>query len=199
MRKLVVSQFLTLDGVMEAPERWSFAYWTEEIGLFKRAELFASDALLLGRATYDIFAATWPSQSDAAVADAIDAGGGAVESVEFSGFADRMNSMPKFVVSSSLARAEWRNSTIIKGNVVEEVAKLKAQPGKHLLVTGSAQLVTTLMEHNMVDEFRLLIYPFVAGAGKRLFGEGSTLPLRLVESQGFSTGVIGVVYRAQPA
>ncbi len=177
MSKLVVAQFLSLDGVMEAPEKWSFPYSNDEIMKFKTEELFASGAHLLGRATYDIFAASWPRR--------------------IGEFADYMNKIPKYVVSTTLKKLDWDGSHQIKANVAEEVTKLKQQPGKDILVAGSATLVQTLMQHNLVDEYHLLIYPLVLGNGKRFFKDGSTTNLKLVDSTTFSTGVMALIY--QPA
>ncbi len=185
MRKVIVSEFVTLDGVMEDPggaEKfehggWTMPYWNEEIGKFKFDELFASDALLLGRVTYQGFAAAWPSRTDEA------------------GFADRMNSLPKFVVSTTLGKVEWNNSRLIKGNVAEEVSKLKQQPGQDILIAGSGELVHTLMQHDLIDEYRLLVYPVVLGSGKRLFQDGSKTTLRLVETKRFDSGVVLLHYQ----
>jgi dihydrofolate reductase len=138
MRKLVVSEFLTLDGVMETPEKWSFPFQDEETVKFKHEELFASDALLLGKTTYQIFANSWPSRKG--------------------DFADRMNRLPKFVVSTTLNELKWNNSRQIKGIAEKEIAKLKQQPGQDILVAGSSVLVQTLMQHDLVDEYRLLIH-----------------------------------------
>jgi len=179
MRKVIVSEFLTLDGVMEAPNEWSFPFWTDEIGKFKLDELFASDALLLGRVTYQGFAAAWPSRTDEA------------------GFADRMNSLPKFAVSTTLEKAEWNNSRLIKNHIAEEVSRLKQQPGQDILVAGSADLVHTLMQHDLIDGYQLLVYPVVRGSGKRLFQDGSNTTLKLVETKTFGSGV--VLLRYQPA
>jgi dihydrofolate reductase len=186
MRKIIVSEFVSLDGVMEGPgpvdefklAGWTMPYWSEEIGKYKFDELFASDALLLGRVTYQGFAAAWPSRTDEA------------------GFADRMNSLPKFVVSTTLEKVEWNNSKMIKGNVAEEVSRLKQQPGQDLLVAGSGKLVQTLMQHDLIDEYRLLVYPVVLGSGKRLFRDRSNATLKLVETKTFSSGV--VLLRHQP-
>jgi dihydrofolate reductase len=178
MSKVVVTMFLSLDGVLDEPQNWSFPYWNDEIAKFKTDELFATAAHLLGRVTYEGFAAAWPSRSDEA------------------GFADRMNSLPKHVVSTTLEKAEWHNSTIIKEDVVDEISQLKQQYDQDILVAGSATLVQTLMEHDLVDEYRLLVYPIVLGKGKRLFQEGSGANLKLVESQEFDTGV--VLLRYQP-
>jgi dihydrofolate reductase len=189
MRKVVVTEFITLDGVIEDPggaeafkyAGWSMPYWDEGIGKIKFDELFAADALLLGRVTYEGFAAAWPSQSDEA------------------GFADRMNGIHKHVVSTTLQKADWNNSTIIKGNVPEEVAKLKQQPGQDILVFGSAALIQTLIQHNLVDQYTLLVYPVVLGTGKRLFQNDSNTKLKLVETQSFPSGVVLLVYQPAPS
>ncbi len=177
MRKVVVTEFLSLDGVMEEPA-WTFKYWNDDIAKFKFDELFASDAHLLGRVTYQGFAAAWPSRTDE------------------QGFADRMNGLPKYVVSTTLKKAEWNNSHLIKANIAEEVSKLKQQPGQDILVAGSATLVQALMKHNLIDEYHLLVYPVVLGSGKRLFTDGSHTTLRLVEAKTFSSGVVLLVYHA---
>ena len=176
--KVIVTEFMTLDGVIEAPHEWSFPYWSDETGKFKLDELLATDAHLLGRVTYERFAAAWPSRTDEA------------------GFADRMNSLPKYVVSTTLRKAEWNNSTIINENVAEEIAKLKKQPGGDILVAGSATLVRFLMENDLVDEYRLLTYPLVLGKGKRLFPDGMNASLKLTESRPMGSGV--VLLRYQP-
>lgn len=178
--KIVVTEFMTLDGVVEAPHEWSFPYWTDETGQFKLAELRASDAQLLGRITYEGFAAAWPGMEK-----------------DPEGFADRMNSMPKYVVSTTLEKAEWTNSTIIKSNLVEEINALRSQPGGDILVAGSMTLIRALVEHDLVDEYHLLVYPVVLGKGQRLFNEGTMASLKLVESKPMgATGV--VLLRYQP-
>jgi len=188
MRRLVVSEFVSLDGVMEDPggaERskhggWSHQFWSEEAARFKFDELFASDALLLGRVTYQGFAKAWPSMKDD------------------QGFADRMNGLPKFVVSTTLAEVEWNNSRLVRGDVAEEVSNLKQQAGQDILVAGSGRLVDTLMRRDLVDEYRIMVHPVVLGGGKRLFGEGSDRKvLRLVKSKKFGSGVVLLFY--QPA
>ena len=179
MRKAVVSEFVSLDGVMEAPDQWHFPYWSDEMGKYKSAELAAADALLLGRTTYEGFAAAWPS---------------APEEED----PDRMNGLPKYVVSTTLEEPlEWNNSTLIKGDVVEEIADLKRQDGKDIAVHGSAQLVRTLMEHDLVDELRLMVFPVVVGKGKRLFGEAEgTRAMELVEAKPLGpNGVVVLSYR----
>jgi dihydrofolate reductase len=179
MRRIVVSEFVTLDGVMEDPggaegfDRggWAFQFERGPDGdKFKLDEVLAADALLLGRKTYEGFAKAWPTVTDEV------------------GFAEKMNSMPKYVVSSTLESADWTNSTVINGDVPEEVAKLDG----NILVAGSAQLVQTLMDHDLVDEYRLMIYPVLLGSGKRLFKDGiDTTALRIVETN--QTGQVATV------
>ncbi len=173
MRNLIVTEFLSLDGVMEAPA-WTFPYWNDEIATFKGDETNAGDALLLGRVTYQGFAAAWPESTDEG--------------------APYFNSVRKYVVSTTLDTVEWNNSTLIKDNIVEEITKLKQQDGRDIVVHGSATLVQTLMQHDLVDRYRLLVYPLVLGTGKRLFDEGTTATLKLLESQSFSSGVVALVY-----
>lgn len=173
MRKVVVTAFMSLDGVVEEPA-WSFQYWNDEIAQFKGEETSASDALLLGRVTYEGFAAAWPESKD--------------EGAQY------FNSVRKYVVSTTLDKVEWNNSTLIKDNIVEEINKLKEGDGKDITVHGSATLVQTLMQHDLVDRYRLLVYPLVLGKGKRLFKEGTATKLRLVKSQTFSSGVAGLIY-----
>jgi dihydrofolate reductase len=177
MRKVVVTEFMSLDGVMEEPA-WTAPYWNDDIAKFKGDEQDTSDALLLGRVTYQGFAAAWPESTDEG--------------------ADIMNNLPKYVVSTTLDKVEWNNSRLIKDNIVEEITKLKQQDGQDILVYGSATLVQTLMQHDLVDRYRLLVYPVVVGKGKRLFQEGTTATLKLVETQSLGSGVAALVYeRAQ--
>lgn len=181
MRRLIASEFVTLDGVMEAPghdehrdgrNAWALQYAAEEQQKYKVDEIFAADALLLGRVTYQIFAAFWPT----APSD--------------EGFTDRMNSIPKYVVSSTLNEATWNNSTLIRGNVAEQIPKLKQEPGKDILLHGSADLFNGLMRADLIDEYRIMVFPVVLGSGKRLFREGNDIThLRLVGSRTFSSGV----------
>ncbi len=174
MRKLVVTEFLSLDGVMEEP-RWTFKYWNDEIAKFKGEESSASDALLLGRVTYQGFAAAWPESQDEG--------------------ADYFNSVRKYVVSKTLeGPLEWNNSTLIKDDIAEEITNLKRQDGKDIAVHGSATLVQTLMQYDLVDRYRLLVYPLIVGKGKRLFEEGIPATLRLLQSQSFNSGVVALVY-----
>ncbi len=189
MGKIIVSEFITLDGVIEAPggeeslgeqSGWSMPYFKEEIAQLKLDELLASDALLMGRVTYQIHAATWPSETDEV------------------GFADRMNSLPKYVVSTTLESVEWNNARLIRGNIPEEIKQLKHEVPRTILIDGGSDLVNSLMQHDLIDEYRLLVHPVVVGKGKRLFREGSQKQaLRLIEARALNTGIVAVRY--QPA
>ena len=184
MGRIVVTEFMSLDGVIEAPgggEDYKHGGWSFEISRgeegdkFKLDETMASEALLLGRRTYEGFAAAWPSRDGE--------------------FADKFNSMPKYVVSSTLKDPEWNNTTVLDGELAEEVAKLKEQQDGDIVVHGSAQLVQALLENDLVDELRLMVFPVVLGTGKRLFGETSdkkTLQLR--DSKIVGDGVAILVY-----
>lgn len=165
---------MTLDGRFEAPEKWSFPYQNDETAVFKTEELIASDALLLGAATYRIFANSWPTRSG--------------------DFADRMNAIAKYVVTSKLKRLTWNNSHPIAGNVADEVAALKRQPGKDILVAGSARLADLLMQASLVDIWRLQIDPIVLGTGRRLFRDGTAAKFKLSTVRQFSTGMLVVEY-----
>jgi dihydrofolate reductase len=187
MGKLVVSQFVSVDGVAEGPGNepgfdrsgWAFQFDRGDEGnQFKLDEVFAADALLLGRTTYEGFAAAWPSMTDEA------------------GFADKMNGMPKYVVSTTLTAPTWTNSTVLGGEVAAEVAKLKGELDGDILVNGSLQLVHALGQHDLVDEYRLMVFPIVVGAGRRLFADTTgTAPLRLIEAKPVGTdGVLTMVY-----
>ena len=181
MRKIVAGLFISLDNVYERPEQWHFPYFNDEMGEAVGAQMAASDAMLLGRVTYEEFAGYWPHHTE--------------DDPELAGF---MNNTPKYVVSTTLDKAEWQNSTSIKGNVAEELTKLKQQPGKDISITGSGTLVRTLLRDGLLDELRLLVHPIVVGGGKRLFeGDIGQKPLKLVESKTFSTGVLYLTY--QPA
>ena len=149
MRKVVVSQFVSLDGVVEDPGSWTIRFSGEEQQKYKLDELAAADVLLLGRVTYEEFAAAWPKMMEQYE------GPGRAELAEY---ADMMNGYPKFVVSTTLREAEWNNSTVITGNVADEVSRLKQQPGKDILVFGSTELVNALVRHGLVDEFRLMVF-----------------------------------------
>jgi dihydrofolate reductase len=178
MRRVVVTEYVTLDGVFDEPGEWSFPFWNEEAFHFKYDELFASDAQLLGRRTYEGFAQAWPTMSDEV------------------GFADRMNSMPKYVVSTTLKNPEWTNTTVIRENVLDAVSRLKQEPGQDILVAGSAQLVRTLAEHGLVDEYRFMVHPIVLGSGNRIFRE--RMVLKLADTKRFSSGIVVLTYHPGP-
>jgi dihydrofolate reductase len=184
MGRIVVTEFVSLDGVIEDPGGaedfkyggWSFEFARGDEGdAFKRDETMGSDAMLLGRVTYEAFADSWPPRTGE--------------------FADKFNNMPKYVVSSTLSDPEWTNSTVLDGDLAEAVARIKEQHDGDIVVHGSAQLVQALLERDLVDELRLMLFPVVLGAGKRLFGDTSDKrPLRLVESRTVGDGVGILVY-----
>lgn len=181
MRKLIVTEYVTLDGITEGFEEWFYPHWDDEIGLVKHAEMFASDTLLFGRVTYQLFAEQWmPTRTDE------------------TGFADRLYNVAKYVVSAHLEQAEWNNSTIIRTNVADEVAKLKQQGDQDILVAGSAKLVETLRQHDLVDEYRLMVFPIFWGRGKRLFADGETRGMKLVNNKTFGSGVVLLRYEPAP-
>ena len=176
-RRVVVSEFVSLDGVMEDPS-WTAPYWNDEIAAFKGEEDSAADSLLLGRVTYEMFSAVWPTSEDPG--------------------APRINALHKYVASTTLDqedldRVGW-NATLLEGDVAEAIRALKQESGGDLLVWGSAELSQALTAHGLVDEYRLIVYPVVLGSGKRLFGaEAATLDL--VEVRAFTSGATGLVYR----
>jgi dihydrofolate reductase len=181
MRNVIVSNLVSLDGVIDEPE-WSMPYTGDEQLKFKFEELKAGDAMLLGRITYEGFAESWPTMPD----------DGSFLPV---GFAARMNSLPKYVASTTLKEPLSWNATLLKGDIAKAVTALKQQPGQDILVMGSGELIGTLMQHDLVDEFRLLVFPVVVGKGKRLFKEGIPATLKLVEAIPFSSGSVKLVYR----
>ena len=185
MGRVVVTEFVSLDGVMEDPggaEDFKYGGWTFEIARgdegdkFKLDETVDAEAQLLGRVTYEGFAEAWPSRDGA--------------------FADKFNSMPKYVVSSTIDEAEWNNSTVLKGDLREAVSKVRDETDGDLLVAGSRQLVQGLLEQDLVDELRLMVFPVILGTGKRLFGETSDKKsLRLVDSKIVGDGVAILIYQ----
>ncbi len=178
MRRVIVSEFVSLDGVMESPEEWAFSYSNDEMEEANASGMAASDALLLGRVTYEEFAAFWPDQP------------GGVPMVDY------INSVHKFVVSTTLEEVEWNNSTLIKGNIAEEIADLKRQPGKDITIVGSGALVRSLLRDGLLEELRLMVHPVILGSGKRLFEDGGVQrALKLVDSKTFGTGVLYLTYR----
>jgi dihydrofolate reductase len=177
MRKIVAGLFVSLDGVFESPNKWHFPYFNDEMGAAIGASIEEGDSMLLGRVTYEEFAAYWPNQS----AD--------------DPFTGIMNNTPKYVVSNTLTDLTWQNSTLISGNIAAEITRLKNQPGKNINITGSGTLVRTLLRDGLLDELRLFLHPIVVGSGKRLFPEGYTqTPLKLADSSTFSTGVLNLTY-----
>ena len=183
MSRIVVSQFVSVDGVIEDPvgmEELGRGDWTRassgpEGGQYKVDEIMAAAAMLFGRRTYESYAAAWPGRDGE--------------------YADKLNGMPKYVVSSTLSDPEWRNTTVLQGDAASAVGELKEQVDGDLLVQGSAQLTYALMEHDLVDEWRLMIFPIVVGAGKRFFGDpGQAVDLRLVESRAVGEGVAILTY-----
>lgn len=174
MRKILVSQFLTLDGIMDAPEKWNLKYLSdEEVVSEILADFAASDLLLFGRTSYDFFAARWPSRTGA--------------------MADYFNTLPKLVVSSTLQKPEWNNTTIIRASDIEEIKK---QSGKNILVFGSYKLAQTLMRENLIDEYKLYVYPLTLGSGKRLFERGTAeQTLKLITAKQLASGVVAMTYQ----
>jgi dihydrofolate reductase len=187
MGTIAVTEFISLDGVIEAPgggegykhDGWTFEFDRGEDGdQFKLDEVLEAEAQLLGRRTYEGFAAAWPSYTDQV------------------GFADKMNSMPKYVVSKTLQTADWNNSTILSGDLVEDVTKLKSDVDGIILVAGSAQLVQGLLEHDLVDELRLMVFPIVLGTGKRLWGETTDKkPFELADAKTVGEGIAILTFR----
>jgi dihydrofolate reductase len=190
MRKIIVSEFVSLDNVIQAPGGeeedteggfthggWTRPFWHDDIGASFFEKMSQADALLLGRKTWQIHGGAW---------EPMPAG---------DPFADLLNATPKYVVSTSLTTASaWRNSTLISSNVVEEIRTLKEQPGKNILIDGSSVLIHTLAEHNLIDEYDLFVYPIVLGNGKKLFPEGLHVPLHLIEARPLPTGVVIMRY-----
>jgi dihydrofolate reductase len=176
VRKIIVTEFLSLDGMMQTPS-WTMPYWNDDIAHFKAEETLACDALLLGRVTYEGFAAAWPQSEDEGAA--------------------YMNSVRKYVVSTTLDKATWNNSVIINRDVIETIRGLKEQDGKDILVYGSGVLVAALMQHALVDVYRMLVYPVVLGGGQRFFPEGTAATLKLVRAQAIPSGVVALVYEPE--
>ena len=180
MRRIIVSESIAVDGIFEAETmgQWAVPFFSEEREEFIRGLVLTADALILGRTTYDIQAWYWPNQK-----------------ADKYGIANHKNSIPKYVVTSRPLEAQWNNTTVIQGNVVEEIARLKQQPGKDILIEGSAALVQSLAQADLIDEYKLLVHPAIAGNGKRFFKDGMGLSkLRLVESKPLSLGVVALSY-----
>jgi dihydrofolate reductase len=180
MRKIIVSEGVSLDGVFDAQTmgQWAQPFFSEERDAVVRKGILASDALLYGRKTYDLDAYYWPN----------------LKKNEY-GIADKMNSLPKYVVTSTPLQSQWNNTTIIKGNVVEEVARLKGQPGQNIFIKGSAMLVEALMQAGLIDQYEFMVHPVIVGSGQRFFKDGMGLTkLKLVESKTLSLGVLVLTY-----
>ena len=177
MRKIVAGLFISLDGVVEAPETWHFPYFNDEMGKIVGDQLAASDTMLLGRRTYEAFADFWPNQGDDVP------------------MAAAINGVRKLVASTTLETVDWQNSELIAGDVADDLRRRKQQPGKDISITGSPTLVRSLLEAGVLDELRLLVHPIVVGHGKRLFEvDAATVPLTLVSAQSLATGVQYLVY-----
>jgi dihydrofolate reductase len=176
MRKVIVSTMVSSDAVMENPHHWSFDYMNEEITKYSYEQLFAADTLLMGRVTYEAFAEAWSSRA------------GSDE------FADRMNSLPKYVASRTLKNLEW-NATLMEGDVAQVVAELKRQPGQDILQYGAGELTHALMQEGLVDELRLIVFPVIVGSGEHIFENGDKTPLKLVHTRTFSSGVVALHYQ----
>ncbi len=177
MRRIIVTEFISLDGVIQDPHHWHFEFWSDEMGAYKFNEVMTHDAQLLGRVTYEGFAAAWPEYQDGA------------------GFADRMNGMPKYVVSTTLENPAWNNTHVIRENVVEALQALKDEPGQDILVAGSGKLINSLMDSGVIDEYRLMVHPIVVGKGQRLFDDRETpASLTLVNTEPLPNGVIVLTY-----
>jgi dihydrofolate reductase len=179
VRKVIVSEFVSLDGVFEAPDQWHFPYFNDEMGQEVGAAMGQADAMLMGRVLYEEWSAFWPQQDP-----------------EENPIAARMNGIQKYVVSTTLeGPLGWNNSTLIGENVAEEISRLKQQPGKDISISGSGSLVRSLLKDGLIDELRLMVHPVVVGSGKRLFEEGrKQIALELVDSKTFSTGVVYLTY-----
>ncbi len=179
MRKIVAGLFISLDGVVEAPETWHFPYFNDEMGAIVGAAIAEGDTMLLGRQTYEEFASYWPQQG----AD--------------NEMAAQMNDIPKIVVSTTLDEATWQNTTLLKENVAEELTHLKGLPGQNINITGSGTLVRALLRDGVLDELQLLVHPIVVGKGKRLFDDmHEQVPLALKDSRTLGTGVVVLTYTA---
>jgi dihydrofolate reductase len=177
MRKVVAGLYISLDGVVESPDRWQFDHFDDEIMSSMGSQLVAEDAVLLGRVTYQEWAAYWPSSTDEP-------------------FASFINNIPKYVVSTSLDKVDWSNSKLVRGSLKEEITRLKGTPGKNIGVAGSPTLVHSLLANDLLDELTLMIHPVVVGSGKHLFeGDSGLKRLKLVGSQISSTGVAILTYQ----
>ena len=176
-RRIVANFFASLDGVVESPDKWHFPYFDDQMGEAVNAGFASSDALLMGGTLYRVWSQYWPTSTD-------------------EGIADIMNGITKYVVSRTLDRADWSNTTLIRGDVADQIRALKAQPGKDIAMSGSATLVRWLLAEGLLDELHVLVHPIVVGTGARLFPEGTPQqPLQLADSTTFGSGVVHLTYR----
>jgi dihydrofolate reductase len=180
MRKITAGLFISLDGVVEAPDRWHFPYFNEEMGVAVDATLRAADTILFGRKTYDSFAGAWPEREEAGEEDA--------------DLAKALGDARKIVVSNQTLEFTWRNSEQLEGDLVDVVRALKNEPGANIALSGSVSVVRQLMAAGLLDELHLLVHPIAVRKGIRLFDEGEPIPLRLISSEIFKTGVLNLVY-----
>lgn len=180
MRKITAGMFVSLDGVVEAPDQWHFPYFNDEMGAAVDAQLGAADTILLGRETYDSFAGAWPDR---------EADGG-----EDAEFAKKLGDARKIVVSRQRLEFDWRNSEQLTGDLVDAVSALKSEPGGDIAMSGSVSVVRQLLAAGLLDELHLFVHPIAVRTGARLFDDGETIPLRLLSSQAFKTGVLYLVY-----
>jgi dihydrofolate reductase len=176
MRKIVSGLFISLDGVVESPDKWHFPYFNDEMGAAVSTQAAEADTLLFGRVTYQEFAAYWPDKGSDVP------------------FADHINNTPKLVASRMLDKVEWRHSRLLRGDVAGQLTKLKQLPGRNISIIGSGTLVRSLLQDDVLDELRLLVHPIVVGRGKRLFDDQVQKKLRLVDSKTFQTGVVHLIY-----
>jgi len=183
MRKIFAGLFISLDGVTESPENWTPKWFDAESGADINANMAESDTMLLGRRTYQAWASYWPGKTSAD-----------------DPFAEYINTVPKVVVSNTLTSLDWKFSTLMRGDLVAELSRLKAQPGKNIAISGSVTLVRSLLKLGLLDELRLQVYPVVAGSGARLFEDGmDQIAMKLISSKAFSSGVLSVVYEPERA
>ena len=185
MRKITAGMFVALDGVVEAPEQWHFPYFDEEMGAAVGAQLGTADTLLLGRVTYDGFAGAWPDREAQGAPDAE--------------FAATLGDARKIVVSRRDLDFTWRNSESLRGDLIDAVGALKAEPGGDIAMSGSVSIVRQLLAARLLDELHLLVHPVVVGRGERLFAEGQSIPLNLLSATTFTTGVVHLVYGPTPS
>jgi dihydrofolate reductase len=182
VRKIIASEFVSLNGVMEAPEQWHFPFINFDLQAEINASIHAADALLFGRVTFEIFAKHWSSKTH-----------------NEHGIADQLNRVPKYVVSTTLEHTDWNNSSILKGNLKEEILRLKMQTGGDIGIIGSAKLVESLLQMDLIDEIRLWVHPVVVKGGQHLFSDQfDSKTMHLLESKTHETGVVSVLYQTAP-